>query len=472
MNFWDIPWVEVTIALPIAGALWVAGCRTPGLAFRSGVVVTAATLIAAALAWLDFGLRRDGAIPAQNYWHGVFGQTAFQVDELSAPLLPLIALLYFLTIVSTARTKMGRFSFTWSLVSEALQLAAFGCKEPWLLVGLLAAGTMPPFIVLKTRDKPTRVYAVHMLLFVLLLVVGRILAESGGDAARLATVPLLAAILVRCGTFPAHCWITDWFEHSSFGNALLFVAPLTGVYAAVRLVLPIAPDWVLQGIGVVSLATAVYAAAMATIQQEARRFFAFLFISHSALVLVGLEFINSISITGALSLWFSVTLALGGLGLTLRAVEARVGRLSLAKHHGLYEASPALAACFLLTGLASVGFPGTLGFVAMDMVIDGAIEANLYLGVGAAVAAALNGIAVVRIYFLVFTGARHVSTVSLRMGLRERFALLTLTALILIGGIVPQPGVAIRHSAAEAILKDRAKRGAENEMANSELARK
>ena len=43
--------------------------------------------------------------------------------------------------------------------------------------------------------------------------------------------------------------MTDWFEHASFGNALLFVTPLTGVYAAVRLVLPIAPDWVLQGIG-------------------------------------------------------------------------------------------------------------------------------------------------------------------------------------------------------------------------------
>ena len=56
---------------------------------------------------------------------------------------------------------------------------------------------------------------------------------------------LLAAVLVRCGAVPAHCWVTDWFEHSSFGNALLFVAPLTGVYAAVRLLLPAAPDWAL-----------------------------------------------------------------------------------------------------------------------------------------------------------------------------------------------------------------------------------
>ena len=38
-----------------------------------------------------------------------------------------------------------------------------------------------------------------------------------------ATVPLLAAILIRCGTVPVHCWLTDWFEHASLGIALLYV---------------------------------------------------------------------------------------------------------------------------------------------------------------------------------------------------------------------------------------------------------
>ena len=60
-----------------------------------------------------------------------------------------------------------------------------------------------------------------------------------------------------------------------------------------RLVLPIAPDWVLQSIGLVSLATAVYAAGMALVQREARRFFCYIFLSHSALVLVGLESLDA-----------------------------------------------------------------------------------------------------------------------------------------------------------------------------------
>jgi NADH-quinone oxidoreductase subunit M len=196
---------------------------------------------------------------------------------------------------------------------------------------------------------------------------------------------------------------------------------------------------------------------MAVVQRDVRRFFAYLFISHAALVLVGLELHSLTSLTGALCLWFSVPISLGGFGLTLRALEARYGRLTLARHCGLYEHSPALAACFLLTGLASVGFPGTLGFVSTDLLVDGAISANVSVGLAVVAAAALNGIAIVRAYFLLFTGARHPATVSLRIGPRERLAVLTLSVLILGGGLFPQPGVASRQLAAEEILDNRAR---------------
>src|SRR5262249_60352527 len=132
-----------------------------------------------------------------------------------------------------------------------------------------------------------------------------------------------------------------------------------------------APGWVLQRIGVFSLVPAVSAAGMAVVQREARRFFAYLFLSHASLILVGLELHTSLSLTGALCLWFSVALSLGGLGLTLRAVEARCGRVSLAKQQGLYEHSPALAVCFMLTGLAAVGFPGRLGVSWAALLVDG-----------------------------------------------------------------------------------------------------
>jgi NADH-quinone oxidoreductase subunit M len=266
----------------------------------------------------------------------------------------------------------------------------------------------------------------------------------------------LAAILIRSGSIPAHSWITDWFEQASFGNALLYVGPLSGVYAAIRLMIPVAGEWELFSIGLVSAATAVYAAGMCVVQKDARRFFAFLFLSQSSLILVGLELHTAVSLTGALGLWISTALSLTGLGLTVRALEARFGRLSLDRFHGLYDHSPMLAICFLLTGLASVGFPGTFGFVAFELLVDGAIQANLFVGLAVALASAINGIGIVRVYFRLFTGARHVSTISLAMTSRERWAVLMLAFLILSGGLFPQPLIVSRHRAAIDILNERA----------------
>ena len=460
MNLLELPWLELAIAAALVGSPIVSRFRDPDRAYHWALFFTGTSFACASLAWLSFyqGVPAD-LTRGYSLQPWLFGRRFLALDELSAPLVPAIALLHFLTAMATARTHMRRFSFSWSLASESIRLATFSVRDPWLLIALLAVATLTPYVELVNRGRPTRIYVLHMGLFVMLLAGGWALVEftARPDAPPpgWATLPLVAAILIRCGTVPAHCWLTDWFEHSSLGIALLYVAPLSGVYAAVRLVLPVAPDWVLRSIGLIALFTAVYAAGMATVQREKRRFFAHLFLSLAALVLVGLGLDRELSLCAALCLWFSAVLSVGGFGLTLRALEARFGRLSLTEYHGLYDHAPALAVFFLLTGLASVGFPGTLGFISSELLVDSAVEANLSIGIGVLVASALNGIAVLRAYFRLFTGTRHVSSVSLGVGPRERVAVLTLSALILGGGLYPQPGVSTRARAAEEILRDR-----------------
>src|SRR5262249_23070394 len=204
----------------------------------------------------------------------------FEVDDLNAPLLALAALLWLLVVLATLGSKRNRFSFARSLVSESLLLATLACRHPWIIIALLAAATIPPWFELRERRRPTRVYALHMGLFVILLVAGQALVDESSPFPLAGEVLLLTAVLVRSGIAPLHGWLIDLFEQASFGTALLFVTPMVGAYAAVRLVLPAAPDWALHAIAVLSLATALYAAGMALVQREARRFFCYLFLSH------------------------------------------------------------------------------------------------------------------------------------------------------------------------------------------------
>jgi len=468
------PWLELAILSALFGAIWVGRLRESEQAQRASVFFKCLALLCTAGAWLDFiGLHTFEAHDRWDLLSDSLGSDALVIDELSAPLLPLAALLHLATAVATMRTKAKRFSFAGSLAAEAILLATLSCRDPWGIVALLAAGTILPFRELRSRGKPTRVYVLHIGLYVALLIAGQALislssvgwavptnSESAWWAqptlrSTLGAALLAAAVLIRSGVFPLHVWMTDLFEHATFGTALLFVTPMVGAYAAVRLVLPVAPDWMLQSIALLSLFTAVYAAGMALVQREARRFFCYLFLSHSSLVLVGLEIATPVGLTGALSLWLSVGLALSGFGLTLRSMEARTGRLSLAEYHGLYEHTPILASFFLLTGLASVGFPGTFGFVGMELLVEGVVELYPLVGMAVVVAAALNGIAVVQAYFRVFTGTKHVASISLRSRMPERLAVLALAALILGGGLFPQPGISSRHHAATQLAESR-----------------
>lgn len=460
MNLLHLPWVELAIGAAIAGSATVTGIRGPDLAHRCSLSFTGLSLICTLSAWLAFYWDvPPEAIAGHSVQSWLLGSQPLRLDAISAPLLPSVALLHFLTSLATARTQMRRYSFSCSLAAEAIRLAAFSCQDPWWLVGLLTVATAPPYVELVNRRRPRGVYVTHMSIFAALLILGWATIDSAENIAstqaQWGSVLVMAALLVRCGAVPFHCWVTDWFEHASLGIAMLQLVPLSGVYAAVRLALPVAPDWILRGIGLLSLATAVYAAGMACVQRDSRRFYAFLFLSHASLVLVGLGLQTLLSLTASLCLWLSVILSLGGFGLVLRALEARFGRLPLVNYHGLYGHSPTLAVSFLLSGLGCIGFPFTIGFISTELLVESAVVASPMVGFAVVVASTLNGIAVVRSYLILFTGARHSSTVSLEISPRERISVLTLAALVLIGGLFPQPGVRSRSLAAEQILDAR-----------------
>jgi NADH-quinone oxidoreductase subunit M len=453
------PWLELSILTPLLGTVVV---YLVGQGDRSRWIATAFCTLALLFAvgeFIDFSSLHS--FEAHDHWdlmNYLFHQDVFVVDELSAPLLPLTAFVYLVTVLSTLRTKVHRFSFSLTLISESILLATYSCRASWTLVALLALATFPPWIEIRSRGRCSRIYTLHMSAFVIFLFLGYGLHQFSNQANETAMVAgafLTFAALLRNGIAPVHCWMTDLFEKATFGTAILYVTPLTGAFAVMRLVLPIAPDWVLHWIVLASLITAVYASGMALVQTEARRFFCYLFLSNSSLVLVGLELATPIGLTGALCVWLSVVLSMTGFGLMLRSIEARLGRVSLADYHGLYEQMPPIAGFFLLTGLAAIGFPGTIGFIAVELLVEGAVEVYPQIGTAVVVAAALNGIAILLAYFRIFAGRRSTTPVAIGIRWPERISVSMLSILILGGGLFPQLGVASRYHAALELEKHR-----------------
>src|SRR6478735_1889709 len=152
----SLPWLEAAILVPVVGAAVVGRQPVPDRAAGEGLGFAALTLACACLAAAAAAFDVPPA-PRWDVQSRLLGTRVLNLDDLNAPLLPTVALLYLLTAVATGRTKLRRFSFPWSLASLGLQLAAFACTAPWVLISLLTAGTVPPVIELLHRGRPVRV---------------------------------------------------------------------------------------------------------------------------------------------------------------------------------------------------------------------------------------------------------------------------------------------------------------------------
>src|SRR6476659_4380036 len=104
MTILHIPWIELAILLPLFGALWVRFLRNPDTAREHSLWISGLSLVCTCAAWLSLDTSGHSATMARaqcDIDSFLFGRDIFVVDELSAPLLPMVALLFLLTELAT-----------------------------------------------------------------------------------------------------------------------------------------------------------------------------------------------------------------------------------------------------------------------------------------------------------------------------------------------------------------------------------
>jgi NADH-quinone oxidoreductase subunit M len=463
-------WVAVLVALPglVIGAsflrLGVEHLRR--LAVASAIAMLLAALVIPLSPTLrDFSIRTS----ALSWIPG--GEEIVRIDTLSAALLPFAAGLWLLTVAVTPRAALDRRGLRRTALATLITLASFLTESAVVLLVLSVASvwTFLTAVADPAHRYQRRVVAVYLGVSTMLLGIGVALLVSPGvqgSAFETAAMWLIViAALVRKGIVPFHAWVPEVFDHGRLGPAILFNAPQVGAYMTVVLIVPRASPEMLRVIALLALGTAVYGAALALVQRSARRACGYLFMSQSALVMAGLDCTSVTALAGGLLVWLSAGLGFAGLARCVLVLEARRGRLDLTTYHGGYERMPVLANSFLAMGLACTGFPGTLGFIGQELLVDGAVDVFPVMGFAVVIASALTGLAVMRMYFSLFCGRSEVQAhPSLRLGLRPREAW-TFVALVtaLIGlGLAPRPLVDSRLDAGDEILRLRQERVSSN----------
>jgi NADH-quinone oxidoreductase subunit M len=430
---------------------------------RLAVASAMATLIAALALSISPDLRSFSIRTSALSWIPG-GEALIRFDTLSAVLIPFAAGLWLLTVAVTPRAALDRRGLRRTAIATLITLASFLTESAVVLLVLSATSvwTFKSALADPAHRYQRRVVAVYLGLSTLLFAAGvALLVAPGVQNTTFETAAMwliVAAALVRKGIVPFHAWVPEVFDHGRLGPAILFNAPQVGAYMTVVLIVPRASPDMLRVIAILALATAVYGAALALVQTSARRACGYLFMSQSALVMAGLDCSSASALAGGLLVWLSAGLGFAGLARCVLVLEARRGRLDLDTYHGGYERMPLLAISFLAMGLACTGFPGTLGFIGQELLVDGAVDAFPVMGFAIVIASALTAMAVLRMYFSLFCGRPEVQAhPSLRLGLRTReawtFVALVITLIVL--GLAPRALVDSSFSASGDILRQR-----------------
>jgi NADH-quinone oxidoreductase subunit M len=389
------------------------------------------------------------------------GEAIVRIDALSSVLLPFAAALWLFTVAVTPRASLDRGGLNRTALTTLITLASFLTESALLLLMLSAASV---WIFLSALSDPAhrnqrRIVSAYLGVSTLIFGIGVLLlmgpgaGHTGMETAGMWLIVIAA--LVRKGIVPFHAWVPEVFDHGRLGPAILFSAPQIGAYMTVVLIVPRATPEMLRAIAILALGTAVYGAALALVQTSARRACGYLFMSQSALVMAGLDCTSASALAGGLLVWLSAGLAFAGLARCVLVLEARRGRLDLTTYHGGYERMPLLAISFLCMGLACTGFPGTLGFVGQELLVNGAVDAFPIMGFAVVVASALTGLAVLRMYFSLFCGRSDMPAhAGARFWLtkRETFTFVAIVIVLVAFGVAPRPLVDSRLAASDNIL--------------------
>lgn len=322
------------------------------------------------------------------------------VDGLSLPLLILNSLLTWIAIYSSKEDiDRPRLFYSLLLLISGGVAGAFLAQNLLLFFLFYEVELVPFYLLISIWGGEKRDYAAMKFLLYTALSGALILTAFLGlwlqgnsfayDALMGQALPLwlqivlLSLVLVGFGIkiplVPLHTWLPDTYVAASAPVAILLGGVLAklGAYGIFRFGLGLFPEaWAILAPGLATWAaiSVLYGATVAIAQKDIKRMVAYSSIGHMGYILLGGAAMTGLSVVGAVAQMVAHGLILAILFHLVGVVEAKVGTRDLDVLNGLMNpirGLPMVSALLILSGMASAGIPGLVGFVSEFLVFQG-----------------------------------------------------------------------------------------------------
>ena len=484
----DWPALDVTIFLPLAGALLIGLVpKHHTKAIRLGAfAVTVVTFIVSLAVLAGFDQSTPGfQLGTSAEWIEDWGVGYITgIDGVSLWMVMLTTFLMPLGVLASwSISSRVKPYFIFLLALETGMLGVFSALDMFLFYLFWEATLVPMYFLIGMWGYGRRMYAamkffLFTLLGSLLMLVGILFLyfSSEGqptfgyeallgtplslDTQRLLFLAFFASFAVKVPLVPLHTWLPDAHTEAPTAGSVMLAAVLLkmGAYGLIRFGIPLFPDAARELVPLIiglSIAGIIYGALVATMQRDLKRLVAYSSVAHLGFVTLGM-FVGSIQgMSGGILQMVSHGLSTGALFMLVGALYDRRHTRLIADFGGLAKSVPILSGIFLFVALSSLGLPGLNGFVGEFLVLLGTFFSYRWWVVPAAFGVVLAAIYLLWAYQRVFHGpiTAEENRQLTDLNLRELAMLAPIMALIIFIGVYPKPFLDRIEPAADRIVQ-------------------
>ena len=413
MNAAGFPLLSLITFLPLVGCVIIMAVRGDDETVASNARWTALwTSLVVFVLSLVLWFRFDTAEPGYQFveslpWLPEFGVGyRMGVDGISVLFVLLSTLLTPICILASwesVKVRVREYMLAF-LILETMMVGMF-CATDFVMFYMFFEGVLiPMYLIIGVWGGQRRVYAaMKFFLFTLAGSVLMLLAllamwfQAGTtDLAVLLAHPMpvhmqfwlflafLASFSVKVPMWPVHTWLPDAHVEAPTAGSVILAGVLLkmGAYGFLRFSVPMLPQAAAEFapfIFALSVVAVVYTSAVALVQADMKKLIAYSSIAHMGVVTIGIFTFNIQGIQGAMFQMLSHGIVASALFLCVGVVYDRIHTREIARYGGLATRMPAYAVVFMLFTMASIGLPGTAGFIGEFLVLVGALHVNFWL---------------------------------------------------------------------------------------------
>ena len=414
--------------------------------------------------WIEYGI---------SYHLGVDGISILFI-VLTTMLVPICILASYDSIKFSVKEYLIAF-----LALETFMIGVFCSLDLVLFYLFFEGGLIPMFLIIGIWGGERRVYSTFKFflytlagsVFMLLAIIYIFITAGTTDVSYLLDynftrneqivlwLAFFASFMVKIPMWPFHTWLPDAHVEAPTAGSVILAGVLLKMagYGFIRFSIgffPEASDLFAPLIFALSIIAIIVTSLIALVQEDMKKLIAYSSVAHMGFVTLGIFTFTVQGIEGSVIQMISHGIVSAALFLCVGVVYDRLHTREISRYGGLVSKMPMYAFTFMIFILASLGLPGTSGFVGEFLVLLSIFSINTYFAVFATTGVVLAATYSLWLYRRMIFGALIKDDLSEMLDLTRReiiifVPLITLTIFI---GIYPKPVIDIIEPSAKKIV--------------------